>query len=222
VALHLPETRPPAQRVKAGIGSALGGFAYLLVDRHFLGLTFIGGIAMASFFSFLASSSFVYIGHYGLTPTEYSLAFSVNAVGFIGASQFTAALGTRYGMGRVVLAAVVLHTVFTSILFAVTMGGLDSLPVLMGLLFVAFACLGLVIPSTMVLALEDHGPIAGMASALGGTLQMVTGGLMIVVVSAFFDGTPRPMVATIAGCAVAALALSVATLRRQRALQPAE
>ncbi len=33
-----------------------------------------------------------------------------------------------------------------------------------------------VIPSTMVLSLENHGPIAGMASALGGTLQMVTGG----------------------------------------------
>ncbi len=48
------------------------------------------------------------------------------------------------------------------------------------MLFVAFAWLGLVIPSTMVLSLEDHGPIAGMASALGGTLQMITGAIMIV------------------------------------------
>ena len=74
------------------------------------------------------------------------------------------------------------------------MAGVDSLAVLVALLFVAFACLGLVIPTTMVLALEDHGPIAGMASALGGTLQMVTGGIMIVIVSQFFDGTAFPMV----------------------------
>ena len=57
------------------------------------------------------------------------------------------------------------------------------------LLFCAFACLGLVVPTTMVLALEEHGPIAGMASALGGTLQMVTGAVVIVVASLFFDGT---------------------------------
>ena len=61
---------------------------------------------MASFFAFLASSSFIYIDHFGLTPTQYSLAFSVNAVGFIGASQFAAALGARFGMARVVVAAV--------------------------------------------------------------------------------------------------------------------
>jgi DHA1 family bicyclomycin/chloramphenicol resistance-like MFS transporter len=75
----------------------------------------------------------------------------------------------------------------------------------------------------MVLALEEHGPIAGLASALGGTLQLLTGGVMIVIVSLFYDGTARPMVATIALCAIGALALSIATLglRRPEAM-PAE
>ena len=104
-----------------------------------------------------------------------------------------------------------------------TLAGVDSLAVLIVLLFCAFACLGLVIPSTMVLALEEHGPIAGMASALGGTLQMVTGGVMIVVVSLFFDGTALPMVTTIALCAVGAFILARLTLRRRNlAAQPAE
>ena len=75
----------------------------------------------------------------------------------------------------------------------------------------------------MVLALEDHGPIAGMASALGGTLQMVAGGVMIVVVSLVFDGTSGPMVAAIALCACGALATSLLTLRgSQPAPQMAE
>jgi DHA1 family bicyclomycin/chloramphenicol resistance-like MFS transporter len=206
VAAFLPETRPSEERIKVGVANVLGGFGQLLRDRHFLGLTFIGGLGMSSFFTFLASSSFIYIDHFGLTPTEYSVAFSANAVGFIGASQFAASLGARFGMARVVTAA-----------------GVDSLAVLVALLFVAFACLGLVIPTTMVLALEDHGPIAGMASALGGTLQMVTGGIMIVIVSQFFDGTAFPMVTAIALCAVGALALSVAPLRRRElAAQAAE
>lgn len=222
VAASLPETRPPENRVRLSIGTVFAGFGQLLRDRHFLGLTFIGGLGMSSFFAFLASSSFIYIDHFGLTPTEYSVAFSANAIGFIGASQFAAKLGQRFGMGRVVTAAVSCYAAVALVLFAVTAAGVDSLAVLIALLLVAFAFLGLVIPSTMVLALEDHGPIAGMASALGGTLQMVTGGLMIVIVSLLFDGTAFPMVAIIALCAVGALVLSLGTLRRRTlAAQPA-
>jgi DHA1 family bicyclomycin/chloramphenicol resistance-like MFS transporter len=215
-AVALPETRQPKDRIAVSLGSVLGGFGQLFRHRRFLGLTFIGGLGMSSFFAFLASSSFVYIGHFGLTPTEYSLAFSANAVGFIGASQFAARLGERFGMARVVSAAVSLYALFALVLFVATAAGADSLAVLMALLFLAFACLGLVVPTTMVLALEDHGPIAGMASALGGTLQMVTGGIMIVIVSLFFDGTAVPMVATIALCALGAFVLSRVTLGRRR------
>jgi len=219
VATCLPETRLPEDRVRVSVASLLAGFGLLLRSRRFLGLTFIGGFGMASFMAFLASSSFIYIDHFGLTPTQYSLAFSVNAVGFIGGSQFAAWLGARFGMARVVTVAVLLYTAVALALFAVTALGSDSLALLMALLFAAFTCLGPVIPSTMVLALEEHGVIAGLASALGGTLQMVTGGIVIVVVSLFFDGTPRPMVATILLCAAVALALSLATLRR-RGLAP--
>jgi DHA1 family bicyclomycin/chloramphenicol resistance-like MFS transporter len=175
---------------------------------------------MASFFAFLASSSFIYIDHFGLTPTEYSVAFALNAIGFIGASQFSAQLGARFGMARVVTAAVALYAFFAAILLAVTLAGIDRIDVLIALLFVTFAWLGLVIPSTMVLALDDHGPIAGIASALGGTLQMVSGGVLIVVVSLSFDGTTLPMATVIALTALVALALTLGTLRRD-ALAPA-
>ncbi|MCB8820406.1 multidrug effflux MFS transporter [Microvirga rosea] len=219
----LPETRPPEDRIKVSVGEVLSGFAYLFKDRHFLGLTFIGGLGMSSFFAFLASSSFIYIEHFGLTPTQYSFTFSLNAIGFIGASQLTASLGSRYGMARVVTAAVTLYALFALVLLATSLAGVDNLAVLIVLLFLSFAFLGLVIPSTMVLALEDHGPIAGIASALGGTLQMVTGGVMIVIVSLLYDGTVLPMVAVIAACSVGAFALCLLTLRRRQPLaQPVE
>jgi DHA1 family bicyclomycin/chloramphenicol resistance-like MFS transporter len=114
-----------------------------------------------------------------------------------------------------VIGAVAMFALFAVILFGLTIAGHDSLLTLIALLFAANAFLGLVIPSTMVLALEDHGPIAGVASALGGTLQMVTGGIVIAVVSMFFDGTSLPMVTTIALCAVGALIVSLLTLRRR-------
>lgn len=213
VAFVLPETRPPEERVEVSVRSVLNGFGELFRDWRFLGLTFIGGFGMASFFAFLASSSFIYIGHFGLTPTQYGLTFSVNAISFIGASQFSGYLTERFGIARVISVAVSCFTVATLALFAMTAAGVDNLAALVVMLFIANAWLGLVIPSTMVLSLEDHGPIAGMASALGGTLQMITGAVMIVVASVFFNGTALPMVATIAVCAVAAFILTRLTLR---------
>ena len=49
-------------------------------------------------------------------------------------------------------------------------------------------------PTTMVMALDPHPDIAGLASSLGGTLQMLTGGVMIALAGPFFDGTAPPMV----------------------------
>lgn len=215
VAFALPETLRPENRMRVSVGSVLSGFGTLFRDARFLGLTFIGGLGLASFFAFLASSSFVYIDHYGLTPTQYSLAFSVNAIGFIGASQFAAKLAGRYGFSRVIMAAVSGYAAIILVLFALTAAGVDDLLTLMVGLFTAFAFLGLVIPSTMVLSLEEHGPIAGMASALGGTLQFLAGAVVISVASVFFDGTSLPMVAIIAVCATGAFVLAVLTLRRR-------
>ncbi|HET7715572.1 MAG TPA: multidrug effflux MFS transporter [Bauldia sp.] len=220
IGLALPETLRPENRARLSLGSVVSGFSTLFRDPRFLGLTFIGGLGMASFFAFLASSSFVYIEHYGLTPTEFSLAFSVNAIGFFGASQFAARLAGRYGFDRVILTAVFGYAAAVFILFALTLAGVDDLATLMTALFLAFTCLGLVIPSTMVLALEEHGPIAGMASALGGTLQFLTGAVVITIASFFFDGTSLPMVTIIAACGAGTLALSLVTLRRGGTPEP--
>lgn len=217
-----PETRPPDQRIKVSVGALLAGFGVLLRDARFLGLTFVGGLSMSSFFAFLAGSSFVYIEHFGLSPTGYSLAFAMNAFGFIGASQFAAKLGMRFGMARVITGATLMYMLLSVLLFVVIAVGVDSLVAMMALIFVAFAFMGLVIPTTMVLALDDHGPIAGMASALGGTMQMMTGAVVIVIVSVFSDNTPLPMVSAIAACAVGAYVLAYLTLGRRRATQLAE
>ncbi len=216
----LPETRPPEARVPLSFAALRSGFGTLLRDPAFLGLTFIGGLGMASFFTFLASSSFLYIDHFGLTPTQYSLAFSFNAVGFFAASQFAARLGARYGIPAVIRGAVAGYAAAALVAASVTLAGVDSLPILMAMLFATFACLGLVIPTAMMRALDAHGSIAGLASALGGTLQMLLGALAIVLVSLVSDGTPRPMVIIIGLCAFTAFVLSRTTLRDRPAPLP--
>lgn len=211
----LPETLARENRVPVNLGAMLRGSRHLFCDPYFMGLTFIGAFGMGSFFVFLSSASFVYTGQFGLSPTQFSLAFAVNAIGFFAASQVAGPLASRIGMSRVVLFGTLGFAFFACLLAVLGFAGFADLWVIIALLFCANAGLGLVIPSTMVMALDPHGDIAGLASSLGGAIQMLTGGAIVVLVSPFFDGTALPMIAAIALCALAAMMLVVLVMRQQ-------
>ena len=214
---QLQETRPATARVESDLGSALRGYAQLLRDRHYLGLVLIGSFALSGFFIYLANSPFVLIGHYGLTPTQYSLAFALNAAAFIGASQFTGTLGERFGLEPLVKVAASACAAVLVLLLGYYLAGGDQLAVLIALYFVASAFMGLVIPTTSVLALEHHGEIAGTASALLGTLQMLTGAVAMGIMGLLSNGKPLPMVVGMASGAFIALGLTWGTLGWVRA-----
>ena len=208
------ETLRPENRQPFDLAETMRGCRHLLGDRVFMGLTFLGGFGMASFFVFIASASFVYTESFGLTPTGFSIAFAINAVGFFAASQAAGSLGQRFGARRVMVWASLGFAVTTALLLGLALMGAASLAVCVAGLFLANAFLGLIIPTTMVMALEEHGDMAGLASSLGGTLQMLAGGVMIAATGPFFDGTPTPMLAAIALCGVLALVLSCLALAR--------
>jgi len=210
----LKETRPKEMRLESSLGSALSAYWMLLRDGKFMGLSLIGTFGMSSFMAFLGNSSFVYINHYGLTPTQYSIAFSVNAVSFFAVSQATGYLVGRFGLNRVVRIAVGGYVASMLALLAIYLSGIDSVWVLGVFMFVAFGFLGLVLPSTSVLAMEEQGEVAGSASALMGTLQMIIASVIMAVVGVFSDGTARPMVIAFALCAAAAFVITRMTLSR--------
>jgi DHA1 family bicyclomycin/chloramphenicol resistance-like MFS transporter len=216
--LYQPETLAPANRQPFDLGQMRRGAAKLFTDPMFMGLTFLGGFGMASFFVFIASASFVYTGAFGLSPTGFSIAFAINAIGFFSASQVAGPLGMRHGSARVMAWASVGFAGFTVALFALALAGAMTLWLCVAGLFLANACLGLIIPTAMVMALDEHGDIAGLASSLGGTLQMLAGGAMIAAVGPFFDGSATPMLGAIALCGVLVLALSRVVMSRQAAV----
>lgn len=211
----LEETLPKEDRQPVAARALLAGAKVLFRDPLFLGLTFIGGFGMASFFVFIASASFVYTEAFGLSPTGFSLAFALNAIGFFAASQLAAGFGLRFGAPRVIAWATAGFAFWTVALLGLGLLGVANLWVTLAGLFLANACLGLVIPTTMVMALDEHGDIAGLASSLGGTLQMLAGGAMIAATGPFFDGTVVPMLAAIALCGVASFVLARLVLGRQ-------
>ena len=216
----MEETLKPDQRQVFDLASTRRGVAVLLRDRGFMSMTFLAGFAFASFFVFIASASFVYTGQFGLTPTQFSFAFAINAFGFFGASQFAAPLGQRLGQIRMIGLATTGFAVAACALFAVGLAGYASLYVTVIGLFLGNMFLGVVLPVAQVLALEEQGEHAGLASSLGGTMQMVAAGVLVAAAGPFLDGTVVPMLAAIALCGVLAFLLSL-MMPRQVAIREA-
>lgn len=205
----LPETLAPENRQPFDAATTRAGIAALLVDRPFLVMTFLAGFSFASFFVFIASASFVYTRQFGLTPTQFSFAFALNAVGFFAASQFSSTLAQRMGTLRMIYTATAGFALSTFAGFGLGLAGLATLPVTMAALFVGNLFLGVILPTAQVQALEDHGSNAGLASSLGGTMQMVAAGILVAAAGPFLDGTVVPMQGAIALCGALALGLSL-------------
>jgi len=221
--LQLEETRPAERRAETSWSSVLAGYRTLLADPAFMGLTFAGAFGMSTFFVYLAGSSFVLIGHYGLSPTVYSLFFGLNAVSFFGAAQLNGWLAKRFGMAAITRAAATGLAISMAGLVAVTAIGVERLDVMTAFLLIAYAFLGVVVPTTAVLALDHHGEIAGAASALMGSLQMVVGSAVMGLAGLFADGTPGPMIASMGACALICFVVTQLSLRLAPAVRaPAE
>lgn len=213
--LALKETRPPEKRGSSSIAGSLRGYGILLRDPKFLGIVFVGAFGMASFMTYVANSSFILINYYGLDPAHYSLAFSANAAGFIGVAQLNGYFSRRIGLGPMIRFATTANAAIMLLLLVIMATGTTALPVMIVMLFCGYACLGLVVPSTAVLALDEHGEKAGIASALMGALQFMTATVMIAITGMFFDGTPVPMIAAIAACSTIAFLLAMISVPRR-------
>ena len=204
----LPETLTTVNRQRFDGRTMRAGIRSLLQDRPFMVMTFLAGFAFASFFVFISTASFVYTGQFGLSPTQFSFAFAVNAIGFFVASQFSSPLARRLGTLRMIYMATTGFALATFVGFGLGLAGLASLPVTMAALFIGNVFLGVILPSAQVQALEDHGSNAGLASSLGGTMQMVAAGVLVAAAGPFLDGTVVPMQGAIALCGALALGLS--------------
>lgn len=214
-ATQLKETREAHHRADSSWGSAFRGYGKLLLDPSFMGLTLVGAFGVSSFFVYLASASFVIIDHYGLSPTMFSICFALNAAAFFGVSQFTAKLTAQYGLPRVIRVSVTGFAISMAIGAALFLAGADSLALMMVFLFIGYGFLGLLMPTTAVLSLEQHGAIAGTASALMGAVQFVVGAGVMALAGLVTNGTPRPMMICIAVSALIAFVIARMTLRAE-------
>lgn len=209
----LPETLPKEKRVAFNMGTMLNSFGILIKDRNFMGLTLIGGFGMAAFFTFLGSASFVYMEYFELDPTQFSIAFATGAAGFFVASQFASNAMRWLGPTKLIRYATLGYAGFLIALLLIFLLGMGGLIIMVTMIVLGNIFMGFIMPSAMVLSLEDHGPIAGAAASLGGTIQMFTGTIAMVIGGIVYNGSPIPMLFIMAACAAGTVVLSLLVVK---------
>ena len=203
----LRETLPPERRRSGGIAGTLRTYRGLLRDRTYVGLILVAGLTMASLFTYVSGSSFVYQRQFGLDEQQFGMLFGAGAFWLIAATQLNPVLLRWWSPARILIAGTVGGTAaggLLTVLAAADIGGLFGVAVpLWGVLFAA----GLALPNAPALALSQYGDSAGSAAALLGAVQFGVGAAVSPLVGLL--GNDALAMGTII---VAALALAATVL----------
>jgi DHA1 family bicyclomycin/chloramphenicol resistance-like MFS transporter len=205
VALFLPDTLPPARRVRVGPLALLHRYGAIARERQFLTSALCNAFGISGIFAYLAGSPDAYLTTYHVRPPVYGLLFGLNAAGYIFTAQFNAPLLLRLGIDRVIRAMSLIAFAATSLLLIDALSGAGGVAGLALPLFFYLATMGILLPAATVAALSPHAAHAASASALMGSAQFVCGAMAGGLVGAFADGSPRPMAAVMFALAAALL-----------------
>jgi DHA1 family bicyclomycin/chloramphenicol resistance-like MFS transporter len=204
---RLRETHDRAHARSLSLARILRDYAYLMGDRRYMGYALTGGLSLAGMFAYIAGAPFLFIELNGVAPEDFGWIFGANAAGFVIAAQVNGRVVGRFGPHRMARLAVLVEAAAGLVLLAAALLG-GGLIALWSPIFVAIATLGFLLPNTSALAMAPHGRIAGMASALMGTLQFAFAAITSAGIGFVHDGTAVPLAATIAICSCAALAIN--------------
>lgn len=177
-AFALRETLPPERRRSIHLGATLGTYRGLLRDRSYVGLVLVAGLTMAGLFSYVAGSSFVYQGEFGLDQQQFGLLFGAGAIWLITGTQLNPLFLRRFSPAQVLMAGTITGTVSgAGMLVLALLGTGGLLGVALPLWAVLFST-GLALPNAPALALSRHGEAAGAAAALLGAVQFGIGAIV--------------------------------------------
>lgn len=201
--LFLPETSKYMHKNPLKINEITQNYWLVLKNKAFLYNTLAGSISMAILFTYISSSSFVFLTIYGLAAKTFALLFAVNAFGLISGSYINGILSTRFDAQKIARTASWILMLLTSVLFLTfhyfpTIHYYGAVASLFSTLFLV----GFINPNATAASLAPFSHKAGTASALGGSIRMGAGATAAAMVGIFQSQTVSTMFGMIAFNAV--------------------
>ncbi|MCU1407471.1 MAG: transporter [Glaciihabitans sp.] len=213
------ETNPPERRALRQGATVMDDYRILLGPGVFRWIVVAGGIMFAGMMTYMASSAFLFQDYYGLTPSQYAIAFGGHGLVMIVGAQVSARLSRRISPHRIVVAgfiALVLSAV--ALLLSVTLLPAAGFLGFLVPLLCFTTSFGMIGPALQASALEPHGLRAGTAASLLGASNMVFAAFASPVAGLFGFASPVATVVIMLVLESTALVIVLLAFRRQNAI----
>jgi len=203
-----PETLTPDNRIVFSFARLLLDIQAILRIRAALGYTLTMGFIFGAFLGYLSSSQQIFQVQYGLLDL-FPLYFGILACSIGCASLLNARLVMRFGMrrlSRIALLAICFLS-FPFFLYALIYDGHPNLYFLMFYLLPIFFFFGILFGNLNAMAMEPLGHIAGLGSAVIGSVSTLISVFFGVLIANAYDGTVFPLVSGFAILGLASLVI---------------
>lgn len=175
--LFFKETLTEENKSTRPFNTVFSQYLDLLKDPLFGYPAIGGGLLMGAMFIYISAAPALIMDGYGLTESQFSLVFGINAAGFIGLTQINQWLTNRFRLINLLRFGAIVQTISASslMLLGLFFGEDAWLPLVLICIFFCIAGLGLTQPNASAIALTFQRHRAGMASALQGSLMFFVG-----------------------------------------------
>ena len=194
IALRFEETIPAKNPQALQFGTLMRTWLGILRNPTFLAFTALSTFAYSGLFTFLASSSFVFIRVLGLTTTQYGLVMFANSFIYLLGTFLCRRLLLHFGVRRTVAIAGALTLAGGGTVAALAFAGVQSVWAIEVPFALFMLAHGIHNPCGQSGAVGPFPQAAGAASALNGFLAMVSAFATGQWLGAHMDGTTGPLV----------------------------
>ncbi len=203
----IPETLPREDRVRTEALDALRSCRRIFTHPHFLGPALMVGFLAGMMFTYIASSSYVFIDIFRVPVFFFGFLFATSSIGFYVGAQSNRWLLRRFSSRVILRRAVAINLGASLLLIACSWAKVGGLPLFIGILFLCLATVGVVLPDATAITMQPFAAEAGAASAWLGILQFLLGALGGGLVGLFHNGSPLPNAIQIGCFSLAAAAM---------------
>ncbi len=198
LALHifLPHVKEADSNYSLKPKAILGNYKKVIQTKGYIGYTIITALASSVLFSWISSSSLIFIGTLGISKQQFGWVFACTASCMILGSQINRLLLRKFSSHTIALRAVGLQLVVCSYLLYTAIYSLTTMHLLLGMCFFMLF-LSLITPNTMAITIRPFTENIGSANAIMGVTQMAFSALITGILSYFQNGSAIPMVVTL-------------------------
>ncbi len=193
VALRFEETVPRMNPLALRPATLFATWLMILRHPTFLAWSALTAAGYAGLFTFLASSSFVFIKVLGLTRTQYGLVMLSASFAYLSGTVLCRRLLPRHGVRRTVALAGVLTLTGGTLMGVLALAGLHNGWAIMLPFYIFMLAHGVHQPCGQSGAVGPFPQAAGAASALNGFLMMITAFVVGGWIGTRLDGTVFPL-----------------------------